>query len=84
MADEADVANDNTERILESLLKNGRQASVQLKARADGTCFNDCGDLAMSGAAFCSKECAEDVEKRMKLTGLAGAFSSATEKQDEV
>lgn len=80
MADEADVANEHADRILESLLKNGRQkVGQQIKARSDGSCFNDCGDLAMPGAAFCCKECAEDVEKRMKLAGLAGAFSKAIE-----
>jgi hypothetical protein len=80
MADEADVANDNADRILESILKNGRQqAETHIKPRPDGGCFNDCGDPAMAGAAFCSKECAEDVEKRMKLGGLSGAFSRAVE-----
>lgn len=78
MADEADLANEQTERMLEALLGNERRkASVQVAPRADGTCFNDCGDPARTGAAFCSKECAEDVEKRMKLTGLSGAFSKS-------
>jgi hypothetical protein len=82
MADEADLANENADRMLESILKNGRQqAANHIKARPDGTCFNDCGDPAMAGAAFCSKECAEDVEKRMKLAGLSGAFSKAVEKE---
>jgi hypothetical protein len=81
MADEADVANDNADRLLESILKNGRQqAGQQIKPRSDGSCFNDCGDPAMPGAAFCSKECAEDAEKRMKLAGLTGAFSRAVAK----
>jgi hypothetical protein len=81
MADEADVANENADRILESILRNGRQqAERQIKPRADGSCFNDCGEPAIPGAAFCCKECAEDVEKRMKLAGLAGTFSRAIEK----
>jgi hypothetical protein len=80
MADEADLANENADRMLESILKNGRQqVENQIKPRPDGTCFNDCGDPAMHGAAFCSKECAEDVEKRMKLEGLSGAFAKAAE-----
>ncbi|HEV7929044.1 MAG TPA: hypothetical protein VGP12_02810 [Nitrosospira sp.] len=80
MADEADMANENADRMLESILRNGRQqAETQIHPRQDGTCFNDCGDPAMQGAAFCSKECAEDVEKRMKLAGLSGAFTRAAE-----
>lgn len=79
MADEADVANDNADRLLESILKKERQqAGNQIKPRPDGTCFNDCGDPAMPGAAFCSKECAEDAEKRMKLAGTdRGVFKGS-------
>lgn len=80
MADEADVASENEQKMLEAIIAKGRQgAGTQIAARADGGCFNDCGDPAMSGAAFCSKECAEDVEKRMKLAGLVGSFARATE-----
>jgi hypothetical protein len=75
MADEADVANENADRILDSILINGRhQAATQIKPQSDGSCFNDCGDQAMAGAAFCSKECAEDAEKRMKIAGLSGTI----------
>ena len=78
MADEADIANDNAERHLQALLAQERQKGArQITPRQDGTCYNDCGDNALAGAAFCSKECAEDVEKRMKLAGVVGAFARA-------
>lgn len=76
MADEADIANESAERHLQALLAQERQKGAkQIVRHQDGSCYNDCGDEALAGAAFCSKECAEDVEKRLKLAGLAGAFA---------
>lgn len=80
MADEADVASENEQMMLQAILANGRQGvERQLAARPDGGCLNDCGDPAMQDAAFCSKECAEDVEKRMRLSGRTGSFLKTTD-----
>lgn len=78
MADEVDVANEQTERMMQAILMQGRHAGkTHIAPREDGTCFNDCGDPALAGAPFCSKECADDVEKRLKLSGRSGSLQKS-------
>lgn len=69
MADECDIASESTQRLLDAVIQNRRmQAPQKLAAGPGGLCANECGDLAMSGAACCSKECLEDLEMRTRLS----------------
>lgn len=83
MADEADDGNDFMERMLTSSLlaqeKRAVQDAAALARRADGLCANDCGDPALPGGAYCSRECSEDAEKRRKVISRGGNVQFATD-----
>lgn len=73
MADECDVASASAQLHLEAVLANQRQASApKLMAAAGGLCANDCGEPAMPGAACCSRECVDDIDRRRRIATLRG------------
>ncbi len=61
MADEADLANDHTEKELEQRIAAARRKRPFARLT---TCMN-CGDPIQTGR-YCSKDCVEDDEARLR------------------
>ena len=68
MSDEADVANDHMEKELALLITAARTTQALPPSR---TCLN-CGDPVEGGRRFCSKDCQEDSELRVRQRRASG------------
>jgi hypothetical protein len=72
MADECDIASDCAQWILDAVLAKQRHGvSLKLMAAPGGLCANDCGEPAMPGAACCSRECVDDIDRRRKIATMS-------------
>lgn len=78
MADEADVAAEYSERMMQMSLLAQKHAAMKhgVARRQDGMCANDCGDEALPEGPYCSRGCAEDHEKRRRLGALNGRMAA--------
>lgn len=68
MADEADVANDHIEKELAMRISAARRITLVPQST---TCLN-CDDPVSGGRRYCSKDCQEDNELRIRQRRMSG------------
>lgn len=72
MADPCDAADATIEQTIAIQIDAARRSRSPLAPVAGASCLNGCGDTAMAGSLYCSKDCCDDADRRARLQKLKG------------